>query len=144
MKSIAFKVFCDNFSFFNTLTQLASRFATQNVIRCSFSIDSQCFTEKKTEFREMGKKIFQPTFWGGFKLMMMSICPILRDVIPFAFVPADVDTWFQRLVRELREERKRAPLQQEDLFQMILNSVDKYSNALMKSFNKSMAFYILI
>ncbi|XP_055320892.1 probable cytochrome P450 6a13 [Sitodiplosis mosellana] len=105
---------------------LASRFATQNVIRCSFSIDSQCFTDKKTEFREMGKKIFQPTFWGGFKLMMMSICPILRDVIPFAFVPADVDKWFQRLVRELREERKRSPLQQEDLFQMLLNSVDKY------------------
>lgn len=106
---------------------MASRFATQNVIRCSFSIDSQCFTEKKTEFREMGKKIFQPTFWGGVKLMMMSICPILRDIIPFAFVPADVDQWFQQLIRELREERKRAPLQQEDLFQMLLNSVDKYS-----------------
>lgn len=75
----------------------------------------------------MGKKIFQPTGWGGFKLMMMSICPILRDIIPFAFVPADVDKWFQGLVRELREERTRNPLQQEDLFQMLLNSVDKYS-----------------
>lgn len=62
--------------------------------------------------------------------MMMSICPILRDIIPFAFVPADVDKWFQQLIRELREERKRAPLQQEDLFQMLLNSVDKYSEFL--------------
>lgn len=74
----------------------------------------------------MGKKIFQPTFWGGVKLMMMSICPILRDVLPFAFIPADVDKWFRRLVDELREERMKRPLPQEDLFQMLLNSVDKY------------------
>lgn len=63
---------------------LAARFATQNVIRCSFSIDSQCFTDVKSEFRDMGKKIFQPTTFGGIKLMLMSICPILRDVLPFA------------------------------------------------------------
>lgn len=63
---------------------LAARFATQNVIRCSFSIDSQCFTDVKSEFRDMGKKIFQPTAVGGIKLMLMSICPILRDVLPFA------------------------------------------------------------
>lgn len=59
--------------------------------------------------------------------MMMSICPILRDVLPFAFIPADVDQWFRRLVDELREERMKRPLPQEDLFQMLLNSVDKYS-----------------
>lgn len=63
---------------------LAARFATQNVIRCSFSIDSQCFTDVKSEFRDMGKKIFQPTAVGGVKLMLMSICPILRDILPFA------------------------------------------------------------
>lgn len=58
--------------------------------------------------------------------MMMSICPILRDVLPFAFVPGDVDKWFKGLIHELKEERLQRPLQQEDLFQMILNSVDKY------------------
>lgn len=74
----------------------------------------------------MGKQIFQPTTWGGFKLMMMSICPILRDFVPFAFIPGDVDTWFRGLVYALRDERLKQPLQQEDLFQMLLNSVNKY------------------
>lgn len=75
----------------------------------------------------MGKKIFQPTWFGGVKLMMMSICPILRDVLPFAFVPEDVDKWFRGLVYEVREERKKSPLPHEDLYQMLLNSVDKYN-----------------
>lgn len=74
----------------------------------------------------MGKKIFQPTTWGGMKLMMMSICPILRDVIPFAFIPQDVDKWFRGLCYELREQRKKSPLPYEDFYQMLLNSVDKY------------------
>lgn len=74
----------------------------------------------------MGKKIFQPTFFGGMKLMMMSIVPILRDVLPFAFIPEDVDKWFRELVYEVREERKKSPLPHEDLYQSLLNSVEKY------------------
>lgn len=75
----------------------------------------------------MGKKIFQPTFLGGIKLMLMSICPILRDVLPFGFVPNEVDKWFRKLIHELKETRLKAPLKQQDLFQMLLNSIDKYS-----------------
>lgn len=74
----------------------------------------------------MGKKIFQPTFLGGMKLMLMSICPILRDVLPFSFVPNEVDKWFRDLIHELKELRLKAPLKQEDLLQMLLNCVDKY------------------
>lgn len=61
---------------------LSSRFATQNVIMCSFSIDSKCFSDGKSEFRELGKKIFQPTDSGGFILMLMTVCPFLVDIIP--------------------------------------------------------------
>lgn len=127
---------------------LAARYTTQTVIRCSFSIDSQCFTDIKSEFRDMGKKIFQPTTLGGIKLMLMSICPILRDVLPFAwvypavikasswetdfsiesiyrFVPSEVDSWFRELIQELKESRLKSPPPHEDLFQMLLNSVDK-------------------
>lgn len=106
--------------------QLASRYATQNAIRCSFSIDAECFTEEQSDFRAMGKKIFQPTTWGGIKLILMGVCPILRDFVPMAFIPRDVDKWFRSLVYALREERLKQPLQQEDLFQMLLNSVKKY------------------
>lgn len=74
----------------------------------------------------MGRKIFQPTLFSGMKLMMMSICPILRDVIPFGFIPGQVDKWFRDLIHELREERMKSSVKQEDLFQMLLNSVEKY------------------
>lgn len=108
------------------IIQLASRFTTQNVIRCSFSIDADCFSSKTSEFRDWGKKIFKPTFWGGVYFTMMAICPIIRDILPQAFIPTDVDKSVRKLVYELREERSKRPLQHEDLFQMLLNSVNKY------------------
>lgn len=73
----------------------------------------------------MGKKIFQPTYWGGVKLMLMSICPILSLVLPAPFVPFEVDKWFRRLILDLKETRLKSPLKREDLFQMLLNSAKK-------------------
>lgn len=65
--------------------QIAALFATQNVIRCLFSIDAECFTrDKNNDFRNMGKKIFAPNTLGGLNMMMMSICPMLKDVFPFS------------------------------------------------------------
>lgn len=61
---------------------LASKFATQNVIMCSFSIDSECFSDGESEFGELGKKIFEPTEFGGITLMCMTVCPFLIDVLP--------------------------------------------------------------
>lgn len=58
--------------------------------------------------------------------MLMSICPIVRDILPFGFVPGEVDEWFRGLIHELKEDRIKTPPKQEDLFQMLLNSVDKY------------------
>lgn len=95
-------------------------------MRCLFSIDTKCFTNKKNEFLDLGTNIFKPTFWTGIKLMIMSICPVLRDVMPFGFVPADVAEWFHRLVKEIKEERLKSQQHQQDFLEMLLNSADKY------------------
>ncbi|XP_055303436.1 probable cytochrome P450 6a13 [Sitodiplosis mosellana] len=105
---------------------LIARFATQNVMRCLFSLDTKCFTETKNEFLDLGTNIFKPTSWSGIKLMIMSICPMLRDIMPFGFVPAYVGEWFRCFVKELKEERLKSEQHQQDFLQMLLSSVDKY------------------
>lgn len=100
------------------------------MFRCLFSIDSGCFIDPNSEYREVGRKIFQPRIWVGVKLMLMSICPILRDFLPFAFVPRDVDRWFRKLMHEIREERKLSPIKHEDFYQLLLNSVEKFGGIL--------------
>lgn len=97
-------------------------------MRCLFSVDTKCFTDEKNEFLDLGTNIFKPTFWTGIKLMIMSIFPVLRDVMPFGFVPAYVAGWFHRLVKDVKEERLQSKQPQQDFLQMLLNSVEKYGN----------------
>lgn len=49
------------------------------------------------------------------------------------FVPSEVDKWFRQLIQELKEDRMKSPLAQEDLFQMILNSSDKMGKLIWKT-----------
>lgn len=59
-------------------------------------------------------------------IAMMNICPLLRDILPVKFVPDDVDKSFRRLVYDIREERAKRPLPNDDFFQFLLNSVAKH------------------
>lgn len=96
------------------------------MIRCLFSIDSECFRDGENDFRKMGKQIFAPDTASGLNMMMMSICPMLKDVLPFSsFVPSDVDKWFRQLIDDLKENRIDNPPPHEDVFQMILKTADK-------------------
>lgn len=55
---------------------LAIRFTTQNVIKCSFSIDPKCFdNENESEFLVMGREMFEPSFWVGMKFMSSFLLP---------------------------------------------------------------------
>lgn len=93
----------------------------------------------------MGRKIFQPSLFGGIKLMLMSICPMLRDVLPFGFIPFNVDKWFRNLVHDLREERTDPAVQRQDLFQTLLNSVEKHGtkNGRIVKFHSKSNFFLM-
>lgn len=54
---------------------LASRFTTQNVIKCGFSIDAKSFEPKGSEFSECIKKMFEPTFLNGLKFLVTPAIP---------------------------------------------------------------------
>lgn len=56
--------------------QLGLRFTTENVVKCVFSIDAGCFNKKtESEFLDIGKSIFAPSFLVGLKFLAMPILP---------------------------------------------------------------------
>lgn len=61
---------------------LSAKYTTQNVIKCGFSIDAKCFESGTSEFREIGRKIFEPSFANGLKYMLLPILPewIIRNI----------------------------------------------------------------
>lgn len=100
---------------------ISAVFTTQNVAACAFSLDAECFENPRSEWREMGKKVFQPNFLAGIKILLKHFAPILTRFIPVPFIPREVDTWIRNLVRKLLKERQNKGIEYEDQLQSLLN-----------------------
>lgn len=67
---------------------LATRFTMQNVIRCTYSVDAECFEKSHlSEFLVGNRKLFEPSFLVGLKFMAMPILPRwILNLIPIPYV----------------------------------------------------------
>lgn len=56
---------------------MSLRFTTQNVIKCLFSVDAQCFDRnvKENEFLSVIKQLFSPSFFTAIKHISVFMMP---------------------------------------------------------------------
>lgn len=66
------------------IQQLSVRFTTENVIKCTFSIDPGCFDKnEQSEFLKAGETLFSPSILVALKFLLVPILPEwLIDYIP--------------------------------------------------------------
>uniref|UniRef100_A0A182PJG7 Cytochrome P450 n=1 Tax=Anopheles epiroticus TaxID=199890 RepID=A0A182PJG7_9DIPT len=109
--------------------EIAARFTTQNIVACTFSIDGDCFAERESEFRRMGRRVFDTSHLATLKMMMAVFLPTVAKYIPVPFLLKEVDEWIRSLVANLIIQRSAAEgTVEEDLLQSFLKNKEK-SNA---------------
>ncbi|XP_053671080.1 cytochrome P450 6a8-like [Anopheles nili] len=111
--------------------EIAARFTTQNVVACTFSIDGDCFADSESEFRRMGKRVFETSLPATIKTMMAVFLPAVATLIPVPFLLKDVDEWIRSLVANLIIKRSTVDDRKavaEDLLQSFLKNREKYDS----------------
>ncbi|KFB52629.1 AGAP010966-PA-like protein [Anopheles sinensis] len=108
--------------------ELAARFTTQNVVACTFGVDGECFAESESEFRRMGKKVFETSLLATIRLILSLFLPAIAQRIPVPFLLKDVDQWIRSLVSS--QVQKRSKMEDEgasnnDLLQSLINNREK-------------------
>ncbi|XP_031635618.1 cytochrome P450 6B1-like [Contarinia nasturtii] len=107
---------------------IAVRFTTENVIKCTFSINPGCFDKNvESEFLKIGKTLFEPSFWVGMKFLVHPILPQWAlDLIPIPFLPSSIDHLFRTLVGTNKASRSK-DLQSYDILQIFLQLQQKHN-----------------
>lgn len=105
-------------------------------------MDAGCFDNPKNEFREMGKKIFQPSFATGMKFLLLIFVPFVSKLVKFRFLPEDIAIWLSKVLQNNISERKEKPLPQEDLFQWLINGVESDKMDDHTAINHAFSFFI--
>ncbi|XP_037036766.1 cytochrome P450 6l1-like [Bradysia coprophila] len=104
---------------------VCSRFTTETMLRCTFSIDGKSF-ERQSEFLDLGKSVFNPDVITAMKAMTAFFIPAIQKFVNISIVPKLMDRRFREVVREQIKMRDSGSVQCEDVLQFVLNGRDKY------------------
>ncbi|XP_055325952.1 probable cytochrome P450 6a13 [Sitodiplosis mosellana] len=108
--------------------EISVQFTTENVIKCTFSIDPGCFNkEQESEFLKAGKKVYTPSSLVALKFLSLEFMPKwAMDIIPNSFLSASVDRLFRTLVETNKASRSKNS-QRQDILQILLKLQAKHN-----------------
>lgn len=105
---------------------LLSRFTTDIIGNCAFGIQCNSMTHPNSEFRQMGKKIFDTPKTKTLKFVFMSLFKGLSDMLRMKTTDDDVERFFLNLVKENIEFRRKNNIVKKDFMNLIMNLSTEY------------------
>jgi cytochrome P450 family 6 len=61
--------------------ELCSRYTTDVVATCAYGIRGNSLQDPNCEFRQMGREIWEPTFWNTIKTLIIFLLPRLAKTL---------------------------------------------------------------
>jgi cytochrome P450 family 6 len=109
------------------LREVLAKFSTDVIASCAFGIECNCLKNPDAEFRQWGKRIFEPNFEaivrGILYLLMSSVAIGLR----ISSTPNDITNFFRTIVSETVNFREKNSVQRNDFLQLLIRLKNKES-----------------
>ncbi|XP_026474633.1 cytochrome P450 6k1-like [Ctenocephalides felis] len=107
--------------------ELSNKYTTEVIASCAFGLEANCLNNFKEDsiFREMGKKIFEPTTWTSINITLVTAVPILSKFINIRFVPELVTDWIIKMVQDTVQYRKDNKIKRDDFLQNLMQLHDQ-------------------
>ncbi|XP_063703578.1 probable cytochrome P450 6a13 [Culicoides brevitarsis] len=106
---------------------LLSRFTTDIIGNCAFGIQCNSMLHPNSEFRNMGKKIFDTPKTKTLKFVFMSLFRGLSNLFRMKTTDDDVERFFLNLVKETIEYRRQNNVVQKDFMNLIMNLSSEFN-----------------
>ncbi|KAI7815159.1 cytochrome p450 [Rhyzopertha dominica] len=102
--------------------ELAAKFTTENIATCAFGVEGKCFEDPNSEFRELGRKMFETSLSRGLQMLLLAISPKIAAKLDIRFIPMPVQKRFKQLISTILEYRRQNNVVRND-FLHIINEV---------------------
>ncbi|KFB51698.1 AGAP007480-PA-like protein [Anopheles sinensis] len=100
---------------------ICAKYTINVVAGVAFGIDAESFTNPNAEFSKMGNALFTPTWQTAIRTHLALFAPGLSKLLRVPFVPAYVEKWFRKMVKQAIHQRKNTIRQ--DLFQAMYDNL---------------------
>ncbi|XP_055697212.1 cytochrome P450 6a9-like [Phlebotomus papatasi] len=102
------------------IKDILARFTTDVIGNCAFGVECNSLKDPDTEFRRIGKKVFEFTGLEFTRFYFLAVFQELGRMLRMKLIKADVSEFFLRLLRETTEYREKNNIKRNDFLSLLL------------------------
>lgn len=100
--------------------ELTAKYTTDVIGSCAFGIEMNALSDQDSEFRRMGKKVFEPTFVQILKFRLRQSVPKLYNMLGYILPKSEITTFFTKAVVDSMNYRMEKNIVRPDFINMLL------------------------
>jgi cytochrome P450 family 6 len=106
---------------------ILARFSTDVISSCAFGVQCNCLKNEDAEFRQWGRKIFEPSIQRIVTAILSAVAPVVLDKLKMSILDSDVSKYFLKMVKETVEYRQMNNVKRNDFLQLLIQLKEKGS-----------------
>ncbi|CAG9834257.1 unnamed protein product [Diabrotica balteata] len=112
------------------IRECLAMFTTDVIVSCAFGLDSNCFTDKESKFRNIGKSYFSfKDVLLAAKVSMMTYAPELALKLGVPSLKKEQRQFFIDIIGSTVDYRRKNNVRREDFLQLMINLLDQPKDA---------------
>lgn len=107
------------------IKDILARFSTDIIASCAFGIQCNCLKNPDADFRNWGRRIFEPTLKKKFVRTMEFALPSITRLLTLRITPDDISKYFLNMVKNTVEYREKNGVKRNDFMELMLQLKNK-------------------
>ncbi|KAK7871464.1 hypothetical protein R5R35_010843 [Gryllus longicercus] len=103
------------------MKDILAKFSTDVIGTCAFGLQMNALDDPDSEFRRMGRKVFEPSFLSKFASLTNSLLPEIGRVLKMDDLGRGVSDFFMKVVKETTDYRVKNNVSRNDFLQLLIN-----------------------
>jgi len=107
------------------IKDILARYSTDVISSCAFGIQCNCLKNPDAEFREWGRKVFEPSFRNSIITFVALTVPRLLSVLKLTTLDPRISKYFRNMVEETVNYRERNNITRNDFMHLLIQIKNK-------------------
>jgi cytochrome P450 family 6 len=107
------------------IKDILARFSTDIISSCAFGIQCNCLKNPDAEFRQWGRKIFDPSIRNTVTFFLMQFLPRVLNLLRLSTIHPKVSKYFRSMFKETVNYRERKNITRNDFIQLLIQIKNK-------------------
>jgi len=107
------------------IKDILARYSTDIISSCAFGIQCNCLKNPDAEFRQWGRKLFEPSFRNAVSGFLSQVLPSVERVLRLNPIDPKVSKYFRSMFKDTVNYRERNNITRNDFMQLLIQIKNK-------------------